>query len=132
MAYCCTANALCLAPPPTPLSPLPGALKFALYPVPPNHRRTPPLLPLLPGAPPPRSGPLYYVIVLIAITALYWRDSPVGLTIASLMCGGDGLADIVGRRLGSGNQLPWNPEKSWAGSAAMFFGEAQPRRHGQP
>ncbi|KAL4441470.1 hypothetical protein ABPG77_001974 [Micractinium sp. CCAP 211/92] len=67
-------------------------------------------------------GPLYYVIVLIAITALYWRDSPVGLTIASLMCGGDGLADIVGRRLGSGNPLPWNPEKSWAGSAAMFFG----------
>lgn len=82
------------------------------------------------GAPPrPRSGPLYYVIVLIAITALYWRASPVGLVIASLMCGGDGLADIVGRRLGAGNPLPWNPEKSWAGSAAMFLGEdPRPRR----
>lgn len=40
-------------------------------------------------------------------------------------CGGDGLADIVGRRLGKGNPLPWNPEKSWAGSAAMFVGECR-------
>ncbi|PSC75328.1 putative phytol kinase chloroplastic [Micractinium conductrix] len=67
-------------------------------------------------------GPLYYVIVLMAVTAIYWRISPVGLIIASLMCGGDGLADIVGRRLGGGNPLPWNQEKSWAGSAAMFAG----------
>jgi dolichol kinase len=50
--------------------------------------------------------------------------SPVGLVIASLMCGGDGLADIVGRRFGRGNPLPWNAQKSWAGSAAMFAGEA--------
>jgi phytol kinase len=67
-------------------------------------------------------GPLYYVIVLLSVTALYWRTSPVGLVITSLMCGGDGLADIIGRRFGSSNPLPWNPRKSWAGSAAMFFG----------
>lgn len=30
-----------------------------------------------------------------------------------------GFADIVGRRVGSA-KLPWNPQKSWAGSAAMF------------
>lgn len=41
----------------------------------------------------------------------------------SLMCGGDGLADLVGRRWGRSNPLPWNPAKSWAGSAAMFLGE---------
>ena len=69
-----------------------------------------------------RRGPLYYVIVLVAATALYWRGSPVGLVAASLMCGGDGLADIVGRRLGRGHRLPWNADKSWAGSAAMFAG----------
>ena len=40
----------------------------------------------------------------------------------SLMCGGDGLADIVGRRWGSSARLPWNPAKSWPGSAAMFLG----------
>jgi len=67
-------------------------------------------------------GPLYYVIVLLSVTAFYWRDSPVGIVIASLMCGGDGLADIFGRRFGASNPLPWNPEKSWAGSAAMFAG----------
>lgn len=44
------------------------------------------------------------------------------MIVTSLMCGGDGLADIVGRRLGAGNPLPWNPGKSWAGSAAMFLG----------
>jgi dolichol kinase len=38
------------------------------------------------------------------------------------MCGGDGLADIIGRKWGGTNPLPWNPGKSWAGSAAMFFG----------
>lgn len=67
-------------------------------------------------------GPLYYVIVLILVTALYWRASPTGIVVASLMCGGDGLADIVGRRFGSSNPLPWNSSKSWAGSLAMFLG----------
>jgi phytol kinase len=38
-----------------------------------------------------------------------------------LLCGGDGLADIVGRRLGR-QKLPFNPNKSWAGSLAMFLG----------
>lgn len=45
-----------------------------------------------------------------------------GLIALSLMCGGDGLADIVGRRLGHLGRLPYNPAKSWAGSAAMFIG----------
>lgn len=67
-------------------------------------------------------GPLYYVIVLLAVTAFYWRDSPVGVVVTSLMCGGDGMADIIGRRFGASNPLPWNPEKSWAGSGAMFLG----------
>ena len=29
---------------------------------------------------------------------------------------------MVGRRLGRGNKLPFNPNKSFAGSAAMFLG----------
>ena len=67
-------------------------------------------------------GPLYYVLVLIAATLLFWRDSPAGLIAVSMMCGGDGLADIVGRRLGAGNPLPWNGSKSWAGSIGMLLG----------
>lgn len=40
-----------------------------------------------------------------------------------LLCGGDGLADIVGRRLGRA-KLPGQRDKSWAGSIAFFGGGA--------
>lgn len=36
-------------------------------------------------------GPLYYVLVLLGTTLVYWRESPVGVVVFSLMCGGDGL-----------------------------------------
>lgn len=65
-------------------------------------------------------GPLYYVVVLVFSTILFWRDSPVGVMALSMMCGGDGIADIVGRRFGD-KKLPWNEGKSWAGSVAMFL-----------
>jgi phytol kinase len=66
-------------------------------------------------------GPLYYGLVFVICTIFFWRTSPVGIVALMLMCGGDGLADIVGRRFGV-HKLPLNPEKSWAGSAAMFGG----------
>ncbi len=66
-------------------------------------------------------GPLYYGIVFVICTLLFWRHSPVGLTALMLMCGGDGLADVVGRRWGQ-VKLPFNSGKSWAGSAAMLAG----------
>lgn len=65
-------------------------------------------------------GPLYYVLVITLVTVSFWRTSPVGGIALALMCGGDGIADIVGRRVG-GSKLPWNPRKSWAGSLAMFL-----------
>lgn len=65
-------------------------------------------------------GPLYYVVVLVFSTVLFWRESPVGVMALAMMCGGDGIADIVGRRFGS-SKLPYNPGKSWAGSIAMFL-----------
>eukprot|EP00198_Chlamydomonas_reinhardtii_P005271 XP_001694607.1 phytol kinase-related protein [Chlamydomonas reinhardtii] len=67
-------------------------------------------------------GPLFYVVTLVAATVLCWRDNPAGLIAVSMMCGGDGLADIVGRRLGRGNPLPYNTQKSVAGSVAMLVG----------
>src|SRR5512143_369651 len=66
-------------------------------------------------------GPLYYGIVFVLCTILFWRHSPVGVVALMLLCGGDGLADIAGRRWGR-SRLPFNPGKSWAGSAAMFVG----------
>jgi phytol kinase len=65
-------------------------------------------------------GPLYYGIVFVVCTLGFWRTSPVGIQALMLMCGGDGLADLIGRRWGSA-KLPINPVKSWAGSAAMLI-----------
>lgn len=66
-------------------------------------------------------GPLYYGIAFVLVTLGWWRHSPVGILALMALCGGDGLADIVGRRFGR-VKLPGFREKSWAGSAAMFVG----------
>ena len=66
-------------------------------------------------------GPLYYGIIFVLLTIVYWVDSPIGMVALMLMCGGDGFADIFGRRFGS-KKIPWNQGKSWAGSSAMFLG----------
>jgi phytol kinase len=66
-------------------------------------------------------GPLYYGVVFIVITLLYWRTSPIGIIGLMLMCGGDGLADVVGRRWGR-STLPWSARKTWIGSLGMFAG----------
>ncbi|CAI5509378.1 unnamed protein product [Closterium sp. Naga37s-1] len=66
------------------------------------------------------SGPLCYAVTIMLMTVVYWRTSPVGMLALVIMCGGDGVADIVGRRCGSW-KLPWNEQKSWAGSAAMLL-----------
>ena len=66
-------------------------------------------------------GPLYYGLVFVIITIFFWYDSPTGIVALMLMCGGDGLADILGRRYGK-THIPWNPRKSWIGSIAMFSG----------
>jgi phytol kinase len=66
-------------------------------------------------------GPLFYGIVFVAVTLIYWKDSLIGIPALMMMCGGDGIADIVGRRVRS-MKLPWSPEKSLAGSLSVFFG----------
>ena len=66
-------------------------------------------------------GPFYYGIVFVAMTIIFWKDSPTGIIALMLMCGGDGIADIVGRGIKSA-KLPWSKEKSVAGSLAVFVG----------
>ncbi len=55
-------------------------------------------------------GPLYYGIVFVLLTLVFWKDSPVGIVALMLMCGGDGIADLVGRRVAS-PKLPWSSRK---------------------
>lgn len=68
-------------------------------------------------------GPFYYGLVFVVCTLIFWRTSPVGILALMLLCGGDGLADIVGRRFGV-HKLPFGSHKSWVGSLAMLLGSA--------
>jgi len=66
-------------------------------------------------------GPLFYGIAFVVLTIAFWRNSPIGMVALMILCGGDGLADIVGKRVG-GLRLPWSPRKTLAGSVTMLFG----------
>lgn len=66
-------------------------------------------------------GPLFYGLVFIVLTLVYWKNSPIGIVALMLLCGGDGLADIVGTRVLSA-KIPWSKNKSLAGSAGMLLG----------
>jgi len=68
-------------------------------------------------------GPLFYGIMFVVLTIIYWKDSPIGIIALMMMCGGDGVADIVGPRVKS-PKLFWSREKSWAGSLSVFAGGA--------
>lgn len=66
-------------------------------------------------------GPLYYGIMFVVLTVVYWRESPIGIIALMMMCGGDGVADIFGRRIVS-PKLPWSKDKSVAGMVSVFVG----------
>ena len=66
-------------------------------------------------------GPLFYGIIFVICTVLFWYDAPIGIVALMQMCGGDGFADILGRRFGR-TQIPWNHQKTWMGSFGMFLG----------
>lgn len=66
-------------------------------------------------------GPLFYGIVFVLLTIFYWLDSPIGIIGLMLMCGGDGLADIIGKKYGK-RALPWSKGKTWLGSLGMLLG----------
>jgi phytol kinase len=62
-------------------------------------------------------GPLFYGIVFVVMTLVYWKSSPIGMVALMLMCGGDGM----GRGIKS-PKLPWSKGKSVAGSLGMLIG----------
>ena len=67
-------------------------------------------------------GPFIYVMVLLSLTLLFWKDSAIGIVSLATMACGDGLADLIGRRYGSSNKWTFNRSKSIAGSAAFIVG----------
>ncbi|NIV11868.1 MAG: phosphatidate cytidylyltransferase [Aliifodinibius sp.] len=66
-------------------------------------------------------GPFFYGIIFVLLTIIYWFESPIGIIALMILCGGDGLAEILGRRFGK-SRLPWARTKSWMGSLGMFGG----------
>jgi phytol kinase len=66
-------------------------------------------------------GPLFYGIAFVVLTITFWLRSPVGMVALMILCGGDGLADIVGKRV-VGVHLPWSRRKTLAGSLTMLLG----------
>jgi len=66
-------------------------------------------------------GPLYYGIMFVLMTVIFWKNSPVGIVALMMLCGGDGIADLVGRYFKS-PKLFHSPAKSVAGSLGVFFG----------
>jgi len=66
-------------------------------------------------------GPLFYGIVFVMLTILFWYQSPTGIIALMILCGGDGFGDVIGKRIQS-NPLPWSPKKTWAGTIAVFLG----------
>jgi len=65
-------------------------------------------------------GPLLYGIVFVAMTLTAWRDVTAAVALMAL-CFGDAAAEIVGKRYGGANKLPWSPRKSYAGVAGFFI-----------
>lgn len=66
-------------------------------------------------------GPVYYAAAFAVLTVMFWRTSPVGMSALMVMVVGDGLGEIAGRSVRS-PRIPWNAEKSVAGSIAVFVG----------
>ncbi|KAL2632326.1 hypothetical protein R1flu_017012 [Riccia fluitans] len=66
-------------------------------------------------------GPFYYALAIVVTTVCFWRTSPIGIVALVNLCAGDGIADIIGRNFGGKSRLPWNEDKSWAGSVSFFL-----------
>lgn len=65
-------------------------------------------------------GPFAYVVILVIITALFWRDNMSGIMAITALAAGDGMADLVGRRIGKfTGKWPFSSSKSYAGTAAF-------------
>lgn len=77
-----------------------------------------------------------YAGSVLVMLILFPRQPELGLTVLAILAFGDGMATVAGLLIG-GPKLPWNPQKSVAGTCAflvcgvplavlVYWGEAQP------
>jgi phytol kinase len=75
-------------------------------------------------------GTFYYTIIILIVTLLWFYDpqpgsaagTPMALIVIGCLAGGDGLADIIGRRYGKHKYTIAGTEKSVEGSLGMIAG----------
>ena len=70
-------------------------------------------------------GTLYYAIMIVVVTLLwfYIPANPMAFVILGCLAGGDGLADVIGRKYGGERKFGiGGAEKTVAGSVGMFIG----------
>lgn len=65
-------------------------------------------------------GPFFYGIVFVLLTVFFWKTENAIIPLM-ILCGGDGLADLIGSKFGS-ISIPWNHKKTILGSISMFLG----------
>lgn len=67
-------------------------------------------------------GIVLYPIAVLLLIVIFARHLEVAAATWGILAFGDGMASIVGMAIGR-RKLPWNRDKSWAGSLAfVFFG----------
>ena len=70
------------------------------------------------------AGILLYPAAVLTLTLLFRHRLDIVAAAWGIMAAGDGMATIVGTQVG-GRRIPWNPDKTVAGSLAfMVFGAA--------
>ena len=76
-------------------------------------------------------GTMHYAVVMLIVVLLFFTNgsgetvfSPAAMIILGALAGGDGLADIIGRRYGGKSFGMGGSTKTLAGSLAMFVGSA--------
>jgi len=68
------------------------------------------------------AGIILYPLTVLLLILIYFRRLEVAAATWGILAFGDGMASLAGMSLGR-TKLPWNPRKSWMGSAAyVLFG----------
>jgi uncharacterized protein (TIGR00297 family) len=65
------------------------------------------------------AGILLYPVSVLLLILLFPSRPDIAASAWAILAVGDGMSTIVGRAVG-GRPIPWNREKTWAGSAALF------------
>jgi uncharacterized protein (TIGR00297 family) len=63
-------------------------------------------------------GIVLYPVTVLLLLLLFPRRLEIAAAVWGILAFGDGFAAIVGLSFGGSNPLPWNREKSWAGTTA--------------